>query len=210
MIKRKGGGGGVIGAITVRGISASISNYHLGKGLREPCSPNREVYVFGSPFNGINADNWNCVAEIIDPTTSFDLSGMAPEHEVAVALLVVHDLQNEAQVSIEWHRDRDQKLLSTFQYTIPDPADYGYIAWDYYVYSYVGYCSWEISENGAYRAFLTMVSDYNDFNRLLQFTVTGIAEAPPPPPGEEKNWLPWIIGGAAALGGLVLIARKGK
>lgn len=172
MIKEKnrsGGeiGGGGKGSQLAGGVSATFTT-GMGKGLREPCSPYRQAYVFGADLNVPNANNWNCVPVIMDPTTSFDLSTITPNHEVVVALLVAYNIIAGAShvVSMKWYRDRDSNLLFDWSYTFPDR---GY-AWAY-VYSYIGYVPWEIYENGNYH--VDILWDGSLLQRI-GFTVSGI------------------------------------
>lgn len=162
--------GARIGPLGVMPLASYATN--IGKGLREPCSPYREAYVFGAELNVPDANNWNCVPATIEPTTSFDLSAITPNHEVVVALLVDYNLSSAATVHHRWYRDRDEKLLFDFAYDIPDPGSYGYDYWAwFYVYSYIGYVPWEIYENGNYHVDLTVVGG---FSKTLNFAVTGI------------------------------------
>lgn len=174
--KMKRGGYGGAGAQVGLPEAVPLVSYAsgMGKGLREPCSPYRQAYFFGAELNVPNADDWNCVPEIMDPTTSFDLSGIEPNHEVVVALLVVYNIPAGAShnVRFKWYRDRDSKLLFDFAYTIPNPGSYGYDSWAwYYVYSYIGYVSGEIYENGDYH--VDILWDGTLLQRI-GFTVSGI------------------------------------
>jgi len=168
------GGGGGRESIELL-IRTLAENYYIGKGLREPCSPNRTAYVFGAELNVPNADNWNCLPEIVDPTTTFDLSTITINHEVAVTLANFTNLSSGGRVTFTWYRSRDNKVLYTFNYDIPNPAT----SWLwYYVYSYLGYVDWEISENGDY--YVTISSPWG--TQTLNFSVIGI---PPLQPGQE-------------------------
>ena len=199
-LKRGGGGGpGFIGLVEQPPGVAHIEAYYtygMGKGLSEPCSPYREANVFGAPLNIPNASNWNCVPQIIEPTSSFDLSLITPYHEVVVALLAGHDLPAGASYSVHqrWYRDRDGQLLFDFAYTIPDPGDYGYTSWLwYYVYSYIGYVPWEIWENGGYHVVLTLSGGGQSFSQTLNFTVTGIVAGTIPQKQMFYNGFPGYI-----------------
>lgn len=149
----------------------------LGKGLREPCSPNRATNVFGAELNSPNADNWNCLPAVVNPTTSFNLSLISPGQEVVVALLGVYGaVEGAYHVTYRWYRDRDNKLL--FQYAFDWVAPRG--GW-FYCYSFIGYVPWEISENGAYSVDIS-VTGAETFSRSTSFTISGIAAAEPEPP----------------------------
>lgn len=169
------GGGGAFGVAelpsmvkAIRGAS-SWSPSSIGKGLKEPCSPYREAYVFGAELNVPDADGWNCPPEIVEPTTVFDLSTITPNHEVVVALYVIRNLYNG--LTVYWKWCRDNILLFDFPWSIPDPRDYGYEYWIwYYVYCYIGYVPWEIYENGNYHVDTIAGS----FSKRLDFTVKGI------------------------------------
>jgi hypothetical protein len=169
-----GGAGGLAeaGPLTT-GVDGFLFSYFMGKGVREPCSPYREAYVFGAPLNEPNADDWNCAAAIVDETSSFDLSTITPNHEVVVALLHIYELYFSVEIKFRWYRDRDSKLLFEYIYTIPDPPEYGYWLWAY-VYSYIGYVSWEIWENGDYHVDIYY---QGEIIQSMGFTISGI-EAP--------------------------------
>jgi hypothetical protein len=147
--------------------------YYIGKGLKEPCPPYRSAYVFGADLNKVDANDWNCVAQIVDPTTFFDLSYITKNHEVVVALYVVSNLHSASTITFKWYRKRDSKLLYTLKYDIPDPRahGYGYWAW-YYVYSYIGWVDWEISENGEY--YVKITDSAKGTSRTINFLVAGI------------------------------------
>ncbi len=151
----------------------------IGKGLREPCSPYREAYVFGAELGAPDANNWNCVPEIVEQTTSFDLSTIEPGHEVVVDLLTLYNLAAGQSYPVyhRWYRDRDERLLFGFPYQIPDPGIYGYAAWAwYYVYSYIGYVSWEIYENGNHHVDILLAQSLLS---RIGFTVSGVPQLQP-------------------------------
>ncbi len=173
-----GAGAGGTGSLVVPSQAASYIT-GMGKGLREPCSPFREANVFGAELRAPNANNWNFVAEIVDPTASFDLSTIEPNHEVVVALVALYNLLAGKSYSVthRWYRDRDDKLLFEFPYQIPDPGIYGYASWAwYYVYSYIGYVPAEIYENGSYHVDIWL--DQSLLQRI-GFTVSGIPQLEP-------------------------------
>ncbi len=167
------------------GFSASAQSFStgMGKGLSEPCSPYRTAYVFGAELNAVYFSS-NCPPSIMDPTTSFDLSSITPNHEVVVALLDGYYLPSGSSylVQFKWYRARDAALLYTFSYTIPDPGSYGYGYWSwYYVYSYIGYVSWEIWENGGYYVDIT-VTGGTYYSTRTNFTISGVAPPDTTPP----------------------------
>ena len=149
----------------------------LSKGLSEPCSPYRKAYYFGAELNVPNADNWNCLPSVVDPGWTFDLSSITTNHEVCVALLSITDrIYSETPVVMSWYRTRDNKLLFRFAYTIPSPAASGYAYWAWwYVYSYIGYCDWEIIENGDYYVRIVAAGGVT-YDKRVDFTITGIPE----------------------------------
>jgi len=176
-----GGGGGIGGNYSERitgteGITGTTlkTETGIGKGLKELCSPYRQCIVFGADLETPDANNWNCVPEIIGPTTTFDLSTITPYHEVAVALIAFYDVDSELDVTFKWYRNRDNKLIYQGWYTIPDPCEYGYDYWEWwYVYGYIGYTPEEIWENGDYH--LQIVWSPGN-SRTLDFHITGIPE----------------------------------
>jgi len=173
-----GSGGGGIPGIGVMPARTTESSYtkNMGKGLREPCSPYRQAYVFGADLNVPNASNWNCVPEVVEPTTIFDLSSITPNHEVVVALSSFYGIEAgySPWIAHSWYRSRDSKKLYTYSFQIPNPAAYGYDYWDwYYVYSYIGYTSWEIWENGQY---YDKIFWENSVLTQINFSVSGIPE----------------------------------
>lgn len=150
------------------GIAATYL-YGIGKGLREPCPPYPQLYIFGSELNPPFFFPGNCLPEIIDPTTAFDLSIITPYHEVVIAFIGCPDLPSGTYTTrFRWYRDRDNALL--FEYAVPD-------YWPWYVYSYIGYVPWEIYENGGYHVDITLVGNGENFFRRLNFTVSGVAVA---------------------------------
>ena len=173
-----GNGGGsaysptLIGSRGIRAIRspAATFGFGLGKGLREPCAPFRECMVFGAELGAPNADWWNCKPTIIEPTTSFDLSPLEPDHEVCVALSTFTNFNGPLNVTHRWYRNRDNQFLFEFIYPIPSGA----WAW-FYVYSYIGYVPQEIWEEGEYH--VTISTDGSEV-KTINFTVIGIALPP--------------------------------
>lgn len=177
---------------TLRGLGVAKLGYtcDMGKGLKEPCNPYREAYYFGAELNEPDANDWNCLPEVVDPTNSFNLASITPYHEVVVGLIQAANLQSALTVSGKWYRDRDNALLFQFDYDIPSPQSQGYAYWLwYYVYTYIGFVPWEIWENGAHH----LDWEANGFSKRLNFTVAGIEEAGPSEvtidlqPGESKE-----------------------
>lgn len=175
-------GGGGVGQLVREPIPQALSTgaswgSNIGKGLEESCSPYRLCIVFGADLNTPNANNWNCLPDIWGATKSFNLASIAPNHEVVVAILYGSNIWSQTPVNHQWYRDRDNKPLFGVNYTIPNPASYGYDYWLwYYVYSYIGYVSWEIWENGAHH--VNIEADW--YNTRINFEVSGI-----PPHGYE-------------------------
>lgn len=154
-------------------VAASSSSIILGKGLREPCPPYREVVVFGADLGTVNADNWNCPPQVVEPTTLFDLSTLEPYHEILVGLAVLYNFTGPLYIVWRWYRKRDNKLLFEFHYQIP-PVD-PYWLW-YYVYSFTGWLPAEIWEDGDY--YVTLTAGGQQIGRA-DFTVMGISEPLP-------------------------------
>jgi hypothetical protein len=146
--------------------------YYIGKGLKEPCYPYRSTYVFGADLGTPNANNWNCLPLIWDSTTYFDLSQITKNHEVVVALYAQdQDLYTGTTIKFEWYRERDNKLLFTHKYDLPNPPSGYYWDW-YYAYSYIGWVDWEINENGYY--YVKISDSARGTTRTIRFLVTGI------------------------------------
>lgn len=169
-----GGGEGGLGSLIVPSTAMS-STLGIGKGLQEPCSPNRAFNVFGVDLNTPPASiAWNCTPIVTDPVTTLDLSTIRPNHEAIIALLMLSNIPagQSRIVKHQWYRDRDNKLLFEYSYTIPDPGASGYTAWAWYgVYSYIGYIPIEISENGSYHVSILL----NGVQiQQATFTVSGI------------------------------------
>ncbi len=170
-------------------------DYGLGKGLREPCSPFRRADVFGAPLNTPNADSWNCLPEIINRASSFDVSTLRSGQEVVVGLINLRDIpEGRLNFKIEWFRNRDGALLYTFGYSA-ETIEEGWI----YVYSYVGLVPWEISEDGDYRVEFT-VSGALSLHRTIEFNVLGISEErePAPVPTGAIGWISERFAAASA------------
>lgn len=174
----RGGTGYGVGIKPLGVVPLASYGIGMGKGLKEPCSPYREAYVFGAELNVPNASGWNCLPEVVDATKLFNLASIPPYQEVVVAILYVTNLYSGLSVRHKWYRGRDGKLLFAWASTIPDPGIYGYSYWAwYYVYSYIGYVPWEIWEDGYYHVDLTA----GRFSRRLNFSVTGVVGFEPPP-----------------------------
>jgi len=163
------GGMGEVSSVSMSGVASGIEHYvDMGKGLEEPCWPWRECMVFGADLGTPDANDWNCIPEIIGRTDSFDLSTITPNHDVAIALIVFYNVTEELPVTFKWYRNRDNKLIYQSWYTIPEPCE------ECYVYGYIGYAPEEIWENGNYH--LHIIWSPSDF-RVLDFEIEGI---PPP------------------------------
>ena len=164
----------------------SVVTYSLGKGLREPCSPFREAYVFGAMLNDVHADGWNCLPVIVDPATTYDLSTIIINHEVLVALANLSNPTPGAyNFQWKWIRERDNKTIAEW----PWPVTIG-AGQNLYGFCVIGWTNWEISENGAYRCELA-ITGAETHSHTFNFTVTGIPEKPPEPPlpAVFMNWL---------------------
>ena len=148
----------------------------IGKGLSEPVSPFRQAYVFGAALNSVNADGWNAIPVVLDPTTTFDLSTILGNHEVVVALIGITSYPGgTSQFTFKWYRDRDNALLYQYTGSFSAPAG-GWI----YAYSYIGYVPYEINENGAYQVDIA-VSGALSYISVRSFTVSGIPAVITPP-----------------------------
>jgi len=171
----------------------------LGKGLQEPCAPNRQVVVYGAALNDVpKSIQWNCAADILDQSSTFDLSALQPKHEVVCALasFVNLSLAVPTKVTFEWHRG--DTVIFTFNYTI-SAGDY---AW-YGVFAYIGYIAEEISQNGQYSVAL-FLDDVLQSTAL--FSVTGITASPP---SEGSNTVLYVAGGIGLLA-LAALWVKGR
>ena len=151
---------------------------YLGKGLKEPCSPYRTAYYFGAELNVPSAEDWNCLPDIVEPATSFDLSPITINHEICTALLNITDkIYAQTNVIFSWYRKRDNKRIYQFEYIIPPPSDYGWEWWNwYYVNSYIGYVDWEINEDGGYYVTASATGGVTT-NKRIDFSITGVSAA---------------------------------
>lgn len=162
----------------------------LGKGLREPCPPYRTFNVFGEPPLPSQPLPWNCSPELVAETTSFDLSGMTPEHEVAVALVAIASpIGGDYKVKFQWFNDRTGIKLYEFLGVTAGPI-LQRVWWS----SWIGWYDWEINENGTYRVDID-IEGAETFSASLYFDITGIPGGAPPEPTPESN----IFWGLAAL-----------
>jgi len=142
---------------------------YLGKGIQEVNYPYRSAMVFGAELNAVNTAGWTAPLTILSPTTAFDLSKLTPNHEVVVALLNLSNLlAGKHNVTFQWYLQRTGQRLYIYEYSFTPAAGQGW-----FVYSYIGYVPWEISENGGYRVDIS-VSGAASFAQSLYFTVTGI------------------------------------
>ncbi len=162
--------------------------YGVAKGLAEPVSPYRNLWVFGTPSPLGNADNWNAPPVLWESTDSFDLSVLPSGVSVAVALSIhrniYYDGGHNFQVVHQWRNSRNELLFSS-EYWIPDPGEGYYIPW-YYVYSVVGYAPG--TEGHGYGGFGENGPKHIDMYyaglkfTTLNLTITGI---PVPVPASE-------------------------
>ena len=160
--------------------------YSIGKGLKEPCSPNRELVIFGAELNPDTSslEEWNCAPAILNATTSFNLSSITLSHEVVAAFVKFPISYGETYYfSFKWYRDRDNKLL--FNYSTSLTSFTTGIAW---CLSYIGYLDWEIIENGSYHVDIEVENGQSD-SHTFNFTVSGIPEVEVPP----ELPLDWLI-----------------
>ena len=151
-------------------------SFGLAKGLKEPCSPNRQAYFFGAALNSVNADSWNCLPSLWDPATDFNLLTLTPNHEVVVALLGISGaVGGSYHLVFTWYRKRDNKTI--YQYSYDRTCQEG--GW-LYAYSYIGYTVNEINENGDYAAEVEITGPVVRFYGEV-LTVSGVTEPEPPP-----------------------------
>lgn len=148
----------------------------IGKGLREPCSPYREVNIFGANLGVPDASNWNCLPSLISPTTNYDLSTIPKNTEVLVALINFSNVGGkDFTIHFGWYRSRDNKLVGEGSYRK------GSVAWTWtFAYSYTGYLDGEIDENGQYYVDISVLGDVS-YNKQISFTISGIKEEEPVP-----------------------------
>jgi hypothetical protein len=161
----------------------------LGTGLREPCSPYREVVFLGAPFNSVSADMWNCnpivtgPRELLHPAGKvLDLTYSAENREACVALLKATDAPAGGyQVTFKWYKGSSTTPLVTFsfQWAYGGPSDF-------YGYSYIGWAAWEINENGNYRVDISVTGNVT-WSSSIAFAVAGIMGGPPEPPPEPPE-----------------------
>lgn len=172
----------------------SIIMGRLAKGLREPCPPYREIYVFGAEPGTFNADGWNCLPEAVEDVNYYDLSAIPRYKEVCVALCRIENTtRGWYYINFRWVKERTGETF--YEYTFSFFADYD--SW-LYAYSYVGYFDWEISEDGNYRVDIT-VSGAESAERPISFVVAGTR-----PPAEEP------IPGAEPVTAIVGFFNKGS
>lgn len=178
-IKTLGAGSGVgvkatAGLVPTADMSFSVD---MGKGLREPCDPFRTAPVFSAELNSPDANNWNCLPEVMVPTRLFDLSSVTSYHELVVAIIWMHNLPagQSYTVTHRWYRGVDNQFMFGYGYFIADPGDYGYNLWEWaYVYSYVGYVPWEIWDNGAYYTIITVERGLQSYSYRLDYVIEGL------------------------------------
>ena len=155
-------------------------DYGLGKGLKD--GNNITCTIFGQPFGFSCPPGFGELTsdmEIVDPTTVFDLSSISPLHEVVTSLVRVHlDYQEQTPIinlTQQWYRqetDLSWTLVFTYNW---GPVSY-YCAGiggctTYIVYSYIGWCGWEINKNGNYKVVTTINGSPTN---TTNFTITGI------------------------------------
>ena len=154
-----------------------------GKGLREPCSPYRVAPVFGQPLGLPDANSWNCLPVLTDPTTTFDLTGFTTYSEVVVTAITIQSVPAGAyRFRFVWYRTRDSKMLYDGSFYITITGTGGV-----YAYSYIGYVDHEIWEDGDYSVDVYVEGPLT-YYVSRHFTVTGTPVIPPvePPPEPEQ------------------------
>lgn len=154
-------------------------DYRLGKAIRDTCFPYSLVMVFGAELNQVPSNVvFGCAPEIVFETTVFDLTPLTINHEVAIALVSLSDITGNRRVEFDWYRARDHKLLFSYSYTIPAIDGGGSYGW-YYIFSYIGWTLYELSEDGAYQVEIQVEGVGST---TIGFTVKGITPVPSPPP----------------------------
>jgi len=147
--------------------SGTLVSFAIGKGLKEPCSPYREIMVFGAALNDVPAViQWNCMPGILNESSVYNLSGLMPEHEVVCALVNFQDLDLSSPLAVRIEWQHKGAALIAFDYSIP-AGTYS----RYGVFSYIGYVPAEISENGEYSVSLYL-GDQKD--QEIAFSVSGV------------------------------------
>ena len=177
------GGGVAVGSVDGRGpsvsgspaIPAQSSSYYLGEGLAEPCPPYSTAQVFGAPLGTVSASGWNCLPDITGATTSFNVSTIMPNEEVAVELYELQDITYGTTVTCQWFNSNSQALYdSEYQYNIPSPQSEGYSYWAWvYVDCYAGYDAWQVNSNGSY--YVVVSNSATGATQSTNFTVTGMS-----------------------------------
>ncbi len=144
----------------------------LGKGLSEPCSPNRTAPVFGTPARSFNPYWWNCDPVITGATSSFDLSPLTKDSSFAVALCnVPTSLSGLYQIDFKWYRSSDDTLLRWGQVVVfGGPGRIVYAADD------LAYSDIEVVSDGGYYVTIEVSGPESLFTRI-DFTVSGIPDA---------------------------------
>lgn len=88
--------------------------------------------------------------------------------EVIVSLIVFRNINKGGHIKFQYYKDKDSKLLYTFDYDIPSPSTKHYDYWGWYaVYAWVGHFRHEINEAGTYHVVIT--TDWG--NQSFPFTI---------------------------------------
>jgi len=148
-------------------------NYYIGKGMKEPCSPNREDYCFGADLNDFSADGWNCLPNIWDGTSAFNVSALTPDCEVPVALCNVDvTAAGTYRITFKWYRDdRPGEILYESYYE----GAVGAGQW-IYGYSFIGWASAEIVVNGNYHVDIDVKLNGSPVDSdTINFSISGIS-----------------------------------
>lgn len=178
----------------------------LSKGIKD--ADNITCNVFGQPFDfscPAGFGNNSGYMTMVDPCglpCSMDISSLTPSHEVIVdSLNIVLDPYEDSgvfYVEAKWYRDDSGSWTNIFSY---GPYGYRFInagsgtITSWVTYSYIGYCSWEISKNGNYKLDITFTGSKTG-TLTLYFTITGVAPLDPGIPGYL-----WIKGGTPGVPG---------
>lgn len=157
-------------------MAITYSEIWMGKGMLEPCSPNRSDTAFGADLGAFDADNWNCLPTIVDETNSFDVSSIEPLHEVLVALMHVENIDSAGTFNFNWKFYRTAgtgDLLYEVDWEIEIVLGQLPDAW-IYAHVIIGWFPQEIRNNGAAYHVDLVISDAGSHADSEVFAITNM------------------------------------
>jgi hypothetical protein len=181
----------------------------IGKGLID--GNNIQCYIFGQPFGFSCPSGFgnSSTMNIVDPTATFNLSGLTVNHEVITALTRIYLNPSEQSppftITFNWYNPSGTKVFTwSHGFLIMCASSSPCVTW--VAYSYIGYYGGEIYFNGTYRVegIITESGGSSYSIGSLYFYVTGAQTPQIGQPGYI-----WIQDEGTSLGHLRFVGESG-